>query len=210
MKYLGFALLLVSSTSFAEQLSVDYASFYSHVRKIDNQETDKLQFGFGFQHIHEDRLCFIDTALISTQKQKMVLSVTAENRFTVPSDKVLKLAKAKILIEIKDPANVCDISVQLETKPEYLTTQYSHQELLELFTQYQTFFDDIGGFLSFMMPNATGLRFHFKENIKDLYKGKAVTSVTDKTLSIDKKWLTENQGLTFTTLPYRITAITSN
>lgn len=210
MKYLGFTLLtLVSTHCFAEQLSVDYASFYSHVRKIDKQETDKLQFGFGFQHIHEDRLCVIDSAMISTQKQKMPLLVTAENRFTVPSDKVLKLAKAKLLIELQDAANQCDISVQLETKPEFLVKRYAHQELLEIFTQYKTFFDDIGGFLSFLMPNATGLTFHFKEDVKDLYKGVTVTSTTDTTLSIDDKWLAENKGLEFKAAPYRITAITS-
>jgi hypothetical protein len=210
MKYSGLALLAIFSLNcFAEQLTVDYASFYSHVRKIDKQETDKLQFGFGFQNIHEDRLCVIDSAFISTQKQKIELQVTEENRFTVPSDKVLKLAKAKVIVELQEAANICDISVQLETKSEYLMQSYSQQGLAEIFSQYQTFFDDIGGFLSFMMPDATGLTFHFKGNVKDIYKGKSVTATTDNTLSVDEKWLNKNQGLEFTNSPYRITATTS-
>jgi hypothetical protein len=210
MKYFGFIVLtLVTSFCIAEPLIVDYASFYSHVRKIDNQETDKLQFGFGFQHIHENRLCVIESAVITTQKQNIPLAVSAENRFTVPSDKVLKLAKAKVIVELQEAANVCDISIQLETKPEFLSNQYSHHELHELFTQYQTFFDDIGGFLSFMMPNATGLTFHFKEEIKDLYSGKPVTTTTANTLTVNEQWLSQNLSIKFAAVPYRITAFTS-
>ena len=145
----------------AETLDVEYSSFYSHVKKLDDPDTNALRFAFGFQHIAEKRLCNISSAKIITQKQTLPLTVEKNNRFTVPTDKILKIAKAKVVIELDDQANRCDMSVQLETLPSFLKTQYSHDELLLLFNQYQAFFDKMGGFLSFMMPSAEGLLFHF-------------------------------------------------
>ena len=108
----------------------------SDFRLGDNQ----LRFAFGFKHIAKGRLCNIESAKIVTQKQTQPLKVENGTRFTVPTDKVLKMAKAIVEIDLNDRANQCDMSVQLETLPEYLKTSYSHKELQTLLTQYQAFF----------------------------------------------------------------------
>lgn len=201
--------LSIGFSTHAETIFADYSSFYSHVNKIDDEETNMLQFAFGFQHINENRLCVIQSAAITTQKQTIDLPITPEYRFSVPSDKVLKLAKAKVKIEFSDQANLCDISVQLETKPEYLKTDYSQLELADLFAQYTIFFDDIGGFLSFLMPDATGLTFHFSESIADQKQRYNFASITEQRLTVDQRWLSKNDGVKFDTPPFRITAVTS-
>lgn len=204
--------LLVAGCSFwqaqlkAETLEVEYSSFYSHVKKLDDPNTNALRFAFGFLHIADKRLCHINSAQIITQKQTQTLTIENNNRFTVPTDKILKMAKAKVVIELDDQANQCDMSVQLETLPDFLKTQYSHDELLLLFNQYQAFFDEMGGFLSFMMPSAEGLLFHFDT---DVNLPKELQTLRDKNgrLVLSETWLMQQNGLELANKPLRITAM---
>ena len=199
-------LIFISSHLAAETLDVDYSIFYSHVKKLDDPDTDALRFAFGFMHIAKKRLCHITSAQITTQKQILALTLENNNRFTVPTDKILKLARAKVIIELDDQANQCDMSVQLETLPSFLKTQYSYDELLTLFDQYQAFFEQMGGFLSFMMPAAEGLLFHFDEAVE---LPENLQTLVDKkgALALNKTWLMQKKGLALPIKPLRITAI---
>jgi hypothetical protein len=198
--------MILSTYAAAETLEVEYSSFYSHVKKLDEPETNALRFAFGFQHITEKRLCHISSAKIVTQKQTLELTVEDNERFTVPTDKILKMAKAQVVLELDDQANRCDMSVQLETLPSYLKTQYSHDELFMLFEQYQAFFDEMGGFLSFMMPSAEGLLFHFDEGTT---LPEILQPLINKegTIALSKIWLVNSKGLELPQKPLRITSI---
>jgi hypothetical protein len=198
--------LLLSTHAAADTLKVEYSSFYSHVKKLDDPSTDALRFAFGFMHIAQQRLCHISSAQIITQKQTLPLTVENNSRFTVPTDKILKMAKAVVVIELDDQANQCDMSVQLETLPSLLKTQYSHDELLLLFNQYQAFFEEMGGFLSFMMPSVDGLLFYFNAEVR---LPKDIQALADKkgVVALSKTWLIQNKGLELPNKPLRITAI---
>ena len=67
----------------AETLEVEYASFYSHVKKLDDPDTNALRFAFGFQHIAEQRLCKVSKAQIITQKQTLEVDLQKEGILTV-------------------------------------------------------------------------------------------------------------------------------
>ena len=201
--------IILSTYATADTLDVKYSSFYSHVKKLDNPDTNSLRFAFGFLHIAEKRLCHIISAHIITQKQTLPLTVENNERFTVPTDKVLKMAKAQVVIELDDQANRCDMSVQLETLPSVLKTQYTHNELLLLFNQYQAFFDEMGGFLSFLMPSAEGLSFHFDEEIH-LSESLQPLMSKEGTIDLSKAWLMGLDGLELPHKPLRITAIVNN
>ena len=198
--------MLLSTYVAAETLEVEYSSFYSHVKKLDDPDTNALRFAFGFMHIAEKRLCHISSAQITTQKQTIDLTVENNNRFTVPTDKILKMARAKVVIELGDQANQCDMSVQLETLPSFLKIQYSHEELLLLFNQYQAFFDEMGGFLSFMMPSAQGLLLHFNQDVTLPDRLQPLVGENGG-ISLSKKWLQQQKDLELLTKPLRITAI---
>ena len=198
--------MLLSTYVTAETLEVEYSSFYSHVKKLDDPDTNALRFAFGFMHIAEKRLCHISSAQITTQKQTIDLTVENNNRFTVPTDKILKMARAKVVIELGDQANQCDMSVQLETLPSFLKIQYSHEELLLLFNQYQAFFDEMGGFLSFMMPSAQGLLLHFNQDVTLPDRLQPLMGENGG-ISLSKKWLQQQKDLELLTKPLRITAI---
>lgn len=198
--------LFFSSAVVAETLEVEYASFYSHVKKLDDPDTNALRFAFGFWHIHQARLCHVSDAKIVTQKQQLPLVVENNGRFTVPLDKILKMARATVKIELADQANQCDMSVQLETLPSYLKADYSNSELLMLLAQYQTFFNDIGGFLSFMMPSVQGLTVQL-ETTNGLSNDLKALLNEQGDLLLSNEWIKQGNTLKLSNKPLRITAI---
>lgn len=207
IKYLlGTALLFYGFTLSAETLIVPYSSFYSHSKKIVGEETNALQFAFGFKLVQSTELCTINSALIHTQKQDLPITLIKQQRFTVPSDKVLKMARAEVVLELQQAANRCDMSVQLETKADYLKHRYSKQELQMLLDQYQAFFNGMGSFLSFMMPEVQGLTLHFSDEsqLPSLPEG---LKLDKRKLLLSSEWIASAKGLKLDKAPLRITAI---
>ena len=199
--------LLLSKCVIAEVVEVEYKRFYSHVKKLRSEDTQALQFAFGFQNIHKGRLCKIDSAKIVTQKQTLELDVTPEYRFTMPTEKALNLADALVTIDLDDKANHCDMSVQLETKPEYLKQYYTNDELSFLYEQYASFFNEMGSFLSFMMPQVDGLMVHFADKELDQQLRDA-PEVVNGLLILDSDWLATKKPIVLPKVPLRITAKT--
>jgi hypothetical protein len=198
--------LLLTQSAIADEVEVKYKTFYGHVSKLDNEDTQALQFAFGFQHVGSGELCTINKARISTQKVQIPLTVTPENRFTIQSEKALSLANAFVVIDFKEPSNQCDISVQLETKSEYLKTEYTFQEMQFIYQQYEAFFNEMGSFLSFMMPTVNGLMLQFSD--KSLRETtKTGEMINQGTLMLNNEWFERNKGLKLQTMPLRITAI---
>ena len=202
--------IAVSSFSVAsETIDVEYSRFYSHVKKLDNEDTQALQFAFGFVRVGEGRLCDVNEALIVTDKKTMPLEVSGEGRFTVPTEKALKLANALVRIDLNERANVCDMSVQLETKPEYLKQYYTKDELTFLYGQYEAFFNEMGSFLSFMMPSVKGLMIQFKDKELDFITPQGV-HINNGVLHLEQDWIDNAKGLTLPKAPLRITAMASS
>lgn len=211
MKRFAFALLavLVSNNVMAETINVEYSRFYSHIKKLDNEDTQALQFAFGFIRVGEGRLCGINQADIVTDKQTIPLSVSDEFRFTVPKEKALKLANAYLRIDLAEAANVCDMSVQLETQSEYVKASYTQDELNFLYAQYEAFFNEMGSFLSFLMPTVKGLMLHFDDKNLDYITPEGV-HIINGVLNLDQQWINSNTSLTLPFAPRRITAMASS
>lgn len=192
----------------SEKLELEYKQFYSHTRKLEGDDTQALQFAFGFLNNQSGKLCNIESAVIVTPKQSLPMTISAEQRFTLPSEKALKLADAKIVIGFTEAAGRCDMSVQLETKPEFLKSDYSADELSMLVEQYEAFFNEMGSFLSFMMPSVQGLSMQF-DNPYLQAPLKGAPSITSGLLRLPKEWLNQNKALKLPQPPVRITAIAS-
>lgn len=177
-----------------DTLELDYASLYSHTRKLDSETMPALQFAFGFAHQQRQGLCKIERVFIHTPKQDIPLRVKPGQRFTLPSERALKLAKAVVNVELNDNVDDCDMSVQLETTEEYLKTHYNLQELRDLQHQYVAFFDKMGGMLAFLMPAVQGLVIHFEQQPTVAIKTDGQTetpAIIDKQLRLSKQWLSE-------------------
>ena len=205
----SFVIGFSSTQVVAETIDVEYSRFYSHVKKLDNEDTQALQFAFGFVRVGEGRLCGVNAASIVTDKKTMELEVSDEGRFTVPTERALKLANALVRIDLVERANVCDMSVQLETKPEYLKQYYKKEELTFLYEQYEAFFNEMGSFLSFMMPSVKGLMIQFDDKNLDFITPQGV-QINNGVLQIEQDWIEDAKGLTLPHAPLRITAMASS
>ena len=205
----SFVIGFSSTQVVAETIDVEYSRFYSHVKKLDNEDTQALQFAFGFVRVGEGRLCGVNAASIVTDKKTMELEVSDEGRFTVPTERALKLANALVRIDLVERANVCDMSVQLETKPEYLKQYYKKEELTFLYEQYEAFFNEMGSFLSFMMPSVKGLMIQFDDKNLDFMTPQGV-QINNGVLQIEQDWIDDAKGLTLPHAPLRITAMASS
>lgn len=205
----SFVIGFSSTQVVAETIDVEYSRFYSHVKKLDNEDTQALQFAFGFVRVGEGRLCGVNAASIVTDKKTMELEVSDEGRFTVPTERALKLANALVKIDLVERANVCDMSVQLETKPEYLKQYYKKEELTFLYEQYEAFFNEMGSFLSFMMPSVKGLMIQFDDKNLDFVTPQGV-QINNGVLQIEQDWIDDAKGLTLPHAPLRITAMASS
>ena len=203
------ASVVFSGSVRADSIEIPYKNLYSHLNKIHKADTELLQFSFGFLKVPEKQhLCHIAAAHIHTDKQDIPVNVTDESRFTVPFEKALKLADALVRIEVREPSNQCDMSVQLETVPSALQTRYSQAELQALVAQYKNFFNEMGGFMSFMMPQVTGLQIQFA----DASLSQPVlddVSIIMGILRLPSGTIADINTLQLPVKPLRITALTS-
>ena len=101
------------------------------------------------------------------------------------------------------------MSVQLETKPEYLKTRYTQEELEFIYSQYEAFFNEMGSFLAFMMPMVKGLMIQFKDENLDHTTPQGVT-INNGVLHLEQEWISEARGLSLPQAPLRITAMASS
>jgi hypothetical protein len=204
----GALLILAPLYLQAGQLNVEYSKFYSHLKKIDKEETQGLQFSFGFMHNIKKQLCTINSAELITQKIDIEVAVNESNRFTLPVEKALKLANAIVAIELVEPSNQCDMSVQLETKPNLLNKTLTAEQLRSIMNQYDEFFDNMGSFLSFLMPSVDGLTIILPTNSSYGNTTLPKDSLNGNMLTLTKDWIDKNQQeLELPATPIRITAI---
>jgi hypothetical protein len=97
------------------------------------------------------------------------------------------------------------MSVQLETKPDLLKTTYTSEELKNIYQQYQAFFNEMGSFLSFMMPTVKGLTIQFTDqNLSVALNGEE--RIVAGILNISEERINEINRLELPSLPVRITA----
>ena len=143
-----------------------------------------------------------------TQKVTLPLIVTPEYRFTVPTEKALKLAEAKIRIDLAENANQCDMSVQLETTETLLKTNYQASDLNNILQQYSAFFNAMGSFMSFMMPSVEGLNFQFSDPNLDVVINDNLR-IEQGMLRLKKPQLMQLKELKLPLRPLRVTALTS-
>lgn len=168
--FLALSILLFSSITNAvsEQTQIteiEYKVFYSHLRKLDPEEFDALQFAFGFKKHNSDEMCQLRKVLIHTPKKDMDVRVTAQNRFTLPKEKALKLAEATVKLDFDYAPSKCDMSVLLQANPEWLGEEITSDKLRYLNNQFKAFFDSMGGGLfSFLMPETKGIKLHLNSD----------------------------------------------
>ena len=100
------------------------------------------------------------------------------------------------------------MSVQLETTPSLLKTQYLNIDLNNIYQQYSAFFNAMGSFMSFMMPSVEGLNIQFSDPRFD-YVINETLRIEQGMLRLNKQQLSTLKDVKLPQKPLRITALTS-
>ena len=160
-----FLLVLFSALMIAPTQAIDteYKVFYSNVKRLKDESTEALRFRFRFVDVASKQSCQFDSLYIHTQKKDMPILVSSSGHFSVPSEKALYWADAKIRSKGHPIKQKCQLESGIETKPEYLKRRYSRDELVYLDKQYSNFFSAMGSMMAFLMPKNNGLRVVFAD-----------------------------------------------
>lgn len=183
-------------------LSVEYKTFYSHLRKLDAEDMPHLHFAFGFVLPKTRAVCPIENLYIHTPRQDIPIATTRTNRFSLPKERALKLAEAEVHIRfqaqfLKDygvTAEVCNLSVRLEANlPQ--KNALPPAELQTLNSEFKTFFEKMGaGLFSFMMPEPHGVKLHLKQEYAStqshgLFQG---MRISNGMVLLEDHWIRDN------------------
>lgn len=183
-----------------ETLVVPYKQFYQHVRRLDPEEHPDLQMVFGFAHQSTQQMCKIKRAFIHTAKQDIPLP-SIEHRFAVPRERALLLAEAVVTIDFQHAKQHCNISVLLKAKLD----KWSHLSFLsadalrDIDRQFQHFFENVGSFLTFLVPKTLGIKLHFSASSTEQAMSMGVpstavtTSVQGAIWHLSRSWLQHNE-----------------
>lgn len=144
-------------------IDAEYKVFYSNVKRLKDESTAALRFRFRFVDVESKHSCQFDSLYIHTQKKDLPISVSSSGHFSVPSEKALYWASAKIRSTGHPKNQTCQLESGIETKPEYLKPRYDRDELVYLDKQYDNFFSAMGSMMAFLMPKNQGLRVEFPD-----------------------------------------------
>jgi hypothetical protein len=100
------------------------------------------------------------------------------------------------------------MSVQLETKPQLLKENYTNEDLTVIYDQYAAFFNEMGSFLSFLMPSVKGLMFHFEDKNLTRQVNQNAT-IRQGVLILKDEALKDMRTLSLPVKPLRVTALAS-
>lgn len=156
---LGLSLIVtfnVSASNKPNLLEIKYADFYSHLRKLDKETLTELRFSFGLIDAQIEP-CVIEQGIIITDKKKIPINIQDNNRFVLPTERALKLAKAMVNLELAHSTTDCNLSVLIEIEPVLLKESLTRDKLLRFYASFKQFFEDMGGMFSFLMPEPSGL-----------------------------------------------------
>lgn len=76
-------------------------------------------------------------------------------------------------------------------------------------SQYMAFFDEMGGFMSFLMPQVSGLQMRFADETLN-HSVNQYVSIVQGVLRISSQQLNELNTINLPQAPLRITALTSS
>ncbi len=148
----------------ANVLKLEYKSFYSHLRQLNDEQLQTLEFAFGFAHVDSSELCRIDSGEIVTDKKTLPVTIGDDNRFTLPTERALKLANAQLHLQIQQRPNQCDLSVLVRVKPVLLEQGLKAADLPVYAQAFDAFFEEMGGLFSFLMPKPKGVQVFVRDS----------------------------------------------
>lgn len=169
----------VTNSDKSTTMVLNYDGFFDRIDDIEAIEYSDIKLAFYFTSIESNLVCPIRSATLKTKFKAIPVYYLADGEVILPYDRKLDQDKAQLLIETDFGYN-CGLNMRLENRF-LLSETLPTGRLVNLVSVFDNALQDLGGMMSFLVPNVDGLTF----------LGKA-----DETLTITNgrsEWCSENQ-----------------
>ncbi|MGY3857959.1 DUF2987 domain-containing protein [Aeromonas intestinalis] len=113
---LAATLLLIPALGLAQPsqpLELQYATFYSQMKTAARGDFGDARLGFYLTDPQNSQRCTLLSARVSTPEREVPAEVTVDGELRLPYDDDLNLDKASVWVELGEPHERCDLSVQV-------------------------------------------------------------------------------------------------
>ncbi|MBC8795169.1 DUF2987 domain-containing protein [Shewanella algae] len=156
-KLLFSALLLLSPSLMASQVSLNYADFYARMKVMNKGNYQLIDLAFT---VPETQNCQVKAGSISTETERFPLTFDAGQRLFIPFDEKLKNTRALINLEIAGEGQGCGIGMQLRVRNP--KQEYSGDELRNISSQMNEALKQMQGFpMKYFAKPISGLSIEF-------------------------------------------------
>ena len=158
-RYGAAASLLMLPTMVLAQpsLELQYGTFYSQMKTFAKGEFGQARLGFYLTDPQNGQRCTLTSARVTTADREVAAEVTPDSELRLPYDDDLNLDKASVLVELGEPHERCDLSVQVmadmpEGALEVSAMQAGQQDMQKLL-------DKLAGMVGkYFLPGMEGVR----------------------------------------------------
>lgn len=158
-KTLLFLFLLSGAVcaSDTQQMVLNYDGFFDRMESLDDPEFVDVKLAFYFTQRGKTNACPITSAKLKTELKSQDVYYFDSGEVVLPFDKQLDLDKAKLVIESKAGFD-CGLNMRIESK-QIFSDSMSKDQTQQLIHSFDVALDELGGMMSFLMPDVTGVKF---------------------------------------------------
>lgn len=136
-------------------LELNYDGFFDRMDDLDEAEYVDVKLAFYFNQLNSKKACPIRSAKLQTKIKSMPVYYLEDGEVLLPFDEQLDMDKAKLLIETEKGLN-CGLNMRLENS--FLLNQtMDNTKLVHLVATFNDALQDLGGMMSFLVPQVTGV-----------------------------------------------------
>ncbi|MFC5708439.1 DUF2987 domain-containing protein [Aeromonas eucrenophila] len=152
------SLLMLPAMVLAQpSLELQYGTFYSQMKTFAKGEFGQARLGFYLTDPQNGQRCTLTSARVTTDDREVAAEVTPDSELRLPYDDDLNLDKASVLVELGEPHESCDLSVQVmadmpEGELDVSALQAGQQDMQKLL-------DKLAGMVGkYFLPGMAGVR----------------------------------------------------
>lgn len=150
-------LALAQPSLASQQLELQYATFYSQMKTAAKGDFGQARLGFYLTDPQNGQRCSLLSARVSTPEREVPAEVTVDSELRLPYDDDLNLDKASVWVELGEPHERCDLSVQVMADAS--SGKMAVHELQQRAQEMQSLLDKLAGMIGkHFLPTMEGVR----------------------------------------------------
>lgn len=155
------ATLITPMVSFANdnQVVLNYDGFFDRMDDLDEAQYQDIKLAFYLLD-KQEQPCPVNSVKLQTKFKHQEVYVLDSGEILLPFEPKLDQDKAAIVIDKKDSTE-CGLNMRLESS-QLFNNKIPTQQIKSLINTFDLAFNDLGGMMSFMLPEVIGITFKFE------------------------------------------------